>query len=505
MNHFLDAGDGRGATDPSRTRIMVFAHYRDSAEEIAKVLKRNEPMIRPHVFVGQANSKESEGMDQKTQLSVINKFKDGTYNTLVATSIGEEGLDIGEIDLIVCYDASASPIRMLQRMGRTGRKRAGNIVVTLVKGKEENNFIKAKDNYEKMQNEIAAGSRFSFHDESNRRIVPKNVQPIVDKRVVDIPPENTQPELPEPTKRSRAPKKPAKKFHMPDNVRTGFVKASRLDAETSEEDDLPSSTSAVRAMEPSPVAVPSLNEVLLTPTQEKELERTYLDVRDDAPQIVQVPSLEAFPRLQRSLRPVSKIAHGQITRTTVTMLRRMHEFDAKVGERYQRAQLAEDQEGGIGQANKRAAFRNNYRNAHGTWPISRAKSHGRTGSTRYVPKAEQHISANGANAVNLLSDNEATDEAREVVEEPLGSLRVTSSAFSPPSLANSRQPFYVSPSRDHAADSDSGEDLPDFGALIGNPESAAGKPLLSRNKGRAVGAARRSKARRVIEDDSDDE
>jgi ATP-dependent DNA helicase MPH1 len=32
---------------------------------------------------------------------------------MVATSIGEEGLDIGEIDLIVCYEASKSPIRMV--------------------------------------------------------------------------------------------------------------------------------------------------------------------------------------------------------------------------------------------------------------------------------------------------------------------------------------------------------------------------------------------------------
>jgi ERCC4-related helicase len=34
---------------------------------------------------------------------------------LVATSIGEEGLDIGEVDLIVCYDSQASPIRMVRR------------------------------------------------------------------------------------------------------------------------------------------------------------------------------------------------------------------------------------------------------------------------------------------------------------------------------------------------------------------------------------------------------
>jgi Lhr-like helicase len=40
-------------------------------------------------------------------------FKKGTYNTIVATSIGEEGLDIGEVDLIVCYDSSAQSLSRL--------------------------------------------------------------------------------------------------------------------------------------------------------------------------------------------------------------------------------------------------------------------------------------------------------------------------------------------------------------------------------------------------------
>ena len=49
-----------------------------------------------------------------------------------------QGLDIGEVDLIVCYDVSKSPIRLVQRMGRTGRKRAGRIIVlvTEVRSKE---------------------------------------------------------------------------------------------------------------------------------------------------------------------------------------------------------------------------------------------------------------------------------------------------------------------------------------------------------------------------------
>lgn len=87
---------------------------------------------------------------------VISAFKKGIYNVLVATSIGEEGLDIGEVDVIYCYDAQKSPIRMvslsrlllnssdkrkiqLQRVGRTGRARQGKIVVLMAEGKEEGN------------------------------------------------------------------------------------------------------------------------------------------------------------------------------------------------------------------------------------------------------------------------------------------------------------------------------------------------------------------------------
>lgn len=57
-------------------------------------------------------------------------FFGGEFNCLVATCIAEEGLDIGEVDLIVSFDALNSPVRMVQRMGRTGRKRAGKVRTT---------------------------------------------------------------------------------------------------------------------------------------------------------------------------------------------------------------------------------------------------------------------------------------------------------------------------------------------------------------------------------------
>lgn len=67
----------------------------------------------------------------------MEQFRKGGYNVLVSTSVGEEGLDIGDVDLIICFDASNSPIRLVQRMGRTGRKRAGRIIILVTEGKEE--------------------------------------------------------------------------------------------------------------------------------------------------------------------------------------------------------------------------------------------------------------------------------------------------------------------------------------------------------------------------------
>lgn len=336
LNHFMDTGEGREAVEgqpPSATRVMIFCHYRDSAEDVARVLRRNAPMIRPHVFVGQAASKDSEGMNQKKQLEVIDDFKSGKFNTLVATSIGEEGLDIGEIDLIICYDSSASPIRMLQRMGRTGRKRAGNIILLLMKGKEENSFIQAKDSYEKMQKLIADGNRFDFHEDTARRIVPKSVEPVVDKRVVDIPLENTQGELPEPKKRKgRAPKRPPKKFHMPDGVQTGFVKVSRMQSGASDsEDERPTArrkrrpADVIEELEP----IPTLDEVLLTEQQEHELFRRYQDMpaTDDADLIVKMPELTNHPAQQRRLAPTHVIKHGRTTASLVRSLKMMHSID----------------------------------------------------------------------------------------------------------------------------------------------------------------------------------
>ena len=128
-----EVGGGMGS------RVMIFSQYRESVHEIADVLSVHSPTVRVMTFVGQSSAgKSSRGLTQREQLQVVQRFRQGGYNTLVATCVGEEGLDIGEVDLIVCFDVHASPIRLVQRLGRTGRKRDGRIVVLVTEGKEEN-------------------------------------------------------------------------------------------------------------------------------------------------------------------------------------------------------------------------------------------------------------------------------------------------------------------------------------------------------------------------------
>ena len=124
----------------SETRVIIFSQYRECVTELVACLTNLRPLVRAMPFIGQAGANGRKGLTQKDQLEVVRRFQGGGYNTLVSTCVGEEGLDIGEVDLIVLYDVASSPIRLVQRMGRTGRKREGRVVVLLTPGREESKF-----------------------------------------------------------------------------------------------------------------------------------------------------------------------------------------------------------------------------------------------------------------------------------------------------------------------------------------------------------------------------
>ena len=84
-------------------------------------------------------------MNQREQQEAVADFRKGIYNVLCCTCIGEEGLDIGQVDLIINVDSLSSSIRTQQRAGRTGRKRDGRVVYLLCEGAEKEKYDKSQE------------------------------------------------------------------------------------------------------------------------------------------------------------------------------------------------------------------------------------------------------------------------------------------------------------------------------------------------------------------------
>ena len=109
-------------------KALVFTSYRDSVDVIHQ--KLNEIGISAGFLIGKAGE---TGLKQKKQIETIQKFRDGEYKVLIATRVGEEGLDISEVNLVVFFDNVPSSIRYVQRKGRTGRKDYGKLIVLIAK------------------------------------------------------------------------------------------------------------------------------------------------------------------------------------------------------------------------------------------------------------------------------------------------------------------------------------------------------------------------------------
>ena len=144
-------------------KIIIFATDRDTVSAIQQALS-DIGGARPVRFIGQANRGES-GLSSGEQIETINSFREGQHNILVATSVGEEGLDIPSADLVIFYEPVGSETRTIQRRGRTGRRRQGDVVVLIAEGTRDEGAISAsqrrelamKRSIQSMRRELTSG------------------------------------------------------------------------------------------------------------------------------------------------------------------------------------------------------------------------------------------------------------------------------------------------------------------------------------------------------------
>ena len=114
---------------PIEKKILIFSQYRDTLEEIIAFLELNDVSCKG--FFGQSNKNGKSGLNQEKQLSILEDFRKGKFQVLVATSVAEEGLNIPNVDLVLFYEPVPSEIRFIQRKGRTGRYADGRVVILI--------------------------------------------------------------------------------------------------------------------------------------------------------------------------------------------------------------------------------------------------------------------------------------------------------------------------------------------------------------------------------------
>lgn len=148
-------------------KIIVFNQYRDNAVDIIQKLNTIQN-VKANIFVGQ-QKKNDTGLSQKEQKQMLDDFRNGLFNVLVATSIGEEGLDIPKVDLVVFFEPIPSAIRSIQRRGRTGRQEKGRVIILMAKGTRDEAYRWVAHHKEKKMHRHLQGLRRKLNLSLNAR------------------------------------------------------------------------------------------------------------------------------------------------------------------------------------------------------------------------------------------------------------------------------------------------------------------------------------------------
>lgn len=153
-------------------KALIFTSYRDSVDLIQS--KLTELGISAGILIGKAGE---TGLKQKKQIETVQKFRDGVFQVLIATRVGEEGLDIAEVNQVIFYDNVPSSIRFVQRRGRTGRKDTGKLVVLIAKNTIDETYYWI--GRRKMTAAQSMGDKMT-------KVLEKNQDPQTQKRGLDV-------------------------------------------------------------------------------------------------------------------------------------------------------------------------------------------------------------------------------------------------------------------------------------------------------------------------------
>ncbi|MGI8422615.1 MAG: DEAD/DEAH box helicase [Chloroflexota bacterium] len=107
----LDALEELARTEPHYTRVLVFRRMKVTSDRLAEAMRRKGFSVRAM----------HGDLPQGERNRVLDAFKAGQIQFLVATNVAARGLDIQDVTHVLNYDMPDTPEEYVHRIGRTGR------------------------------------------------------------------------------------------------------------------------------------------------------------------------------------------------------------------------------------------------------------------------------------------------------------------------------------------------------------------------------------------------
>ncbi|OBT12113.1 RNA helicase [Vibrio sp. UCD-FRSSP16_10] len=111
-------------------QVLVFVNAKNSCEHLADKLYRRG--IEAEVFHGDKG--------QGSRSRILDAFKSGEIDILVATDIAARGLDIEKLPVVINFDLPRSPSDYMHRIGRSGRAGEVGLALSLIDYEDLHHF-----------------------------------------------------------------------------------------------------------------------------------------------------------------------------------------------------------------------------------------------------------------------------------------------------------------------------------------------------------------------------
>ena len=129
-------------------QVLIFVNAKNSCEHLADKLSRRG--ICAEVFHG------DKGQGARTR--VLEAFKLGDIEVLIATDIAARGLDIEKLPVVINFDLPRSPADYMHRIGRSGRAGEVGLALSLIDYEDSHHFkVIEKKNKIRLEREQVVG------------------------------------------------------------------------------------------------------------------------------------------------------------------------------------------------------------------------------------------------------------------------------------------------------------------------------------------------------------